>query len=254
MKVKVNEIYTTNKCGDVKVIEYNGCFDIIVEFQDSTRYVCSVTSGNLRRGNIKNQYFRNVAGVGYIGEGPYKCFDFEGGRKKLSRVFNTWSNMIIRCYSAEHHLEFPSYKDNTVEDIWHNFQNFAKWYENKNVPPGFELDKDILVKGNKVYGPSQCCFVPKKINVLFRKINQDRELPTGVVKHPSKKEKYRPDFAPARRKYNKGLGSYDTVEEAFSIYKYEKEWYIKNLAEEYKQDLENKVYQALINWNVEVAD
>lgn len=32
---------------------------------------------------------------------------------------------------------------------------------------GWHLDKDILLKGNKVYSPETCAFVPAKINSLL---------------------------------------------------------------------------------------
>lgn len=162
MKIEEGQIYETNKCGNVKVIEYRNCHDIIVQFQDETEYTCSVRSGNLKRGFVKNPYYKSLVGIGYIGEGPYKCYDYVDGRKKLSKMFNTWSNMIIRVYSPEHHIEFPAYKNSTVQAIWHNFQNFAEWYSLKQPIKDWELDKDILVKGNKEYGPELCCFVPKK--------------------------------------------------------------------------------------------
>ena len=64
--------------------------------------------------------------------------------------------------------------DCSVYEGWHNFQNFAKWYEDNYYEIEEEqmhLDKDILVKGNKVYSPDTCVFVPETINGLFVKSN-----------------------------------------------------------------------------------
>lgn len=88
---------------------------------------------------------------------------------------------------------------------------------------------------------------PKKINTILRTFKKDRELPTGVTKAWNK---YRPDFAPSRRLYGKSFKSYETPEEAFDVYKAEKEHYIKVLANEYKDLLDNNVYSALINWQI----
>ena len=48
---------------------------------------------------------------------------------------------------------------------------------------GWELDKDILVKGNKIYSPDTCCFVPKEVNTVFTKRQSKRgDYPIGVIK------------------------------------------------------------------------
>lgn len=108
-------------------------------------------------------YDKSAYGVGYIGEGAYKI--------SFKRVFYPhyiyWRTMMKRCYSDHFHTQFPTYKDCSVVKDWHNFQNFAKWYDENYYEIGEEmmhLDKDILVKGNKVYSPETCVFVPQSIN------------------------------------------------------------------------------------------
>ena len=45
----------------------------------------------------------------------------------------------------------------------------------------YHLDKDILVKGNKVYSPETCCFVPQEINsLLVTSVRSRGDQPIGV--------------------------------------------------------------------------
>lgn len=57
-------------------------------------------------------------------------------------------------------------------------------------------------------------------------------------------------------KNKKYLGRFplDQVEEAFLTYKRFKENYIKQVADEYKNLIPDKVYQALYNYKVEITD
>ena len=48
------------------------------------------------------------------------------------------------------------------------------------------------------------------------------------------------------------LGRFDTPEEAFQAYKQVKESYIKEVAEKWKGDIDPRVYEALMNWTVEI--
>ena len=72
--------------------------------------------------------------------------------------------MFDRCYYSGYQDNNPTYRGCTVAEEWHNFQNFAKWYED-NYIEGYQLDKDIKVEGNKVYGPDTCMFISKQENV-----------------------------------------------------------------------------------------
>lgn len=53
---------------------------------------------------------------------------------------------------------------------------------------------------------------------------------------------------------NTKLGTFDTVEDAFTKYKDYKEAFIKNIAEQYRDKMADKVYQAMINWQIEITD
>ena len=198
----------------------------------------------IKKGNIKNPYHKSVFGVGYFGVGDYK-----GGNEKCYR---TWYNIFIRCYSEDYKIKRPTYKDATVCEEWHNFQNFAKWFEENYYEVGDEemhLDKDILVKGNKVYSPETCVFVPQKINQLFVNRSRSSSLPRGVRKEWNRFK------AEIKCNGNKTyLGMFSTKEEAFESYKNAKEKYIKEVAEMYNGIIPTKLYDALINYTIHIED
>lgn len=105
-----------------------------------------------------------------IGEGNYKVSD----NTIVNLNYSTWLSMLKRCYNIEFQFKHSSYIGCSVHEDWHNFQNFAKWYDENYYSIGNEriaLDKDILVKGNKIYSPETCIFVPHNINNLFTKGN-----------------------------------------------------------------------------------
>ena len=115
-----------------------------------------------------------------------------------------------------------------------------------------DLDKDILFKGNKVYSPETCVFVPHTINVLFLNSKKNRgDLPLGV--HFDKdKSKYRAEMSFMGRGIK--LGTFDTAEDAFARYKEYKEDFIQDMAEQYSDEIPNKVYEAMMGWKIEVND
>lgn len=148
-----------------------------------------------------------------------------------------------------------SYKACSVCDEWLDFQNFAVWYENNIYHINDErmcLDKDILVKNNKIYCPDRCCFVPNHINMLFTKVNKSRgKYPVGVY-YDNRIDKYIAKCKSDGKSIY--LGSYNTVEEAFIHYKIFKENEIKRVALLYEKYLPLNVFKALINYKVDIND
>lgn len=158
--------------------------------------------------------------------------------------------MLERCYNLEHQERQPTYKGCKVDERWHNFQNFAQWYE-ENYKESCVLDKDILVKGNKIYSFKNCCFVPQDINNLLIKANSIRgKYPIGVSLHKEGRFQVRLNIY-GKRIY---LGLFDTYQQAFQAYKITKEQYIKEMAEKWRYKITEPTYQALINYQVEITD
>ena len=190
--------------------------------------------------------------IGSIGKGEYNSI-------KDSKAYMVWKGMLDRCYNEKYRNKYRTYIDCEVCEEWLCFQNFAEWfYENYYEIEGEEihLDKDILMKGNKMYSPDTCIFVPKRINSLFTKCDRARgSLPVGV-RYRRDTNKFRVECSTQKNgvKHRVSLGQYDTVEEAFEVYKQFKENYIKEVAEEYKNKIPVKLYEALINYKVEITD
>lgn len=109
----------------------------------------------IKSGQILHPCDRNVYGIGYLGIGKYTYAE----NKHRS---DCWRAMFKRCY--ETNGNYLSYSDIEVCEDWHNFQNFAEWYNN-NYIEGFDLDKDLKSRsGAKVYSPDTCCFLSPKLN------------------------------------------------------------------------------------------
>lgn len=235
----------------MQVIEFINTRDILVKFENG--YFKRTIWDSFVKGEVKNPYDKTIYGVGYLGEGKYKSA--LNGSKTIQ--YNTWQNMLERCYNSKFHTKRPSYRGCTVIDVWHNFQNFAAWFdENYYEVEGqkMHLDKDILIKGNKLYSPDTCVFVPKRMNVLFVKNDSTRgNFPIGVT-YNKKLDKYIGKCSVGGGEKPKHLGCHSTIEEAFQEYKTFKEKLIKQIAEEYKDGIPEKLYSALLSYEIEIND
>lgn len=232
------------------IVEYISYNNITVEFQDEYKARVNRTYNNFKKGNIKNPYFKSVYAVGYLGIGKFKSTK----NGKITREYDMWHSMLSRCYCDKYQDNYPTYKGCEVCRDWHNFQNFAKWYhENYYEIDGQRmcLDKDILVKGNKIYSPETCIFVSNDINLLFIKNDRVRgDCPIGVAKKNGRFRSY-VSIGTIKQIH---LGMFDTQEEAFNVYKNFKEKYIKQVADEYKDKIPKKLYDAMYNYKVEITD
>lgn len=242
----------------MKIVEYKEAQDVIVEFQDEYKARVHTNYSAFKKGNVKNPYDREVFGVGYIGEGKYKSRGEDG---KHTKVYKTWRSMICRCYDPYEINKRPTYIDCYVCEEWHNFQNFAQWfYENvyNCNNERMDLDKDILIKGNKIYSPETCVFVPERINKLFIKRDKTRgEYPIGLTysKSSNKLLVQCSVFENGKGKI-KYLGYFPLNKpfQAFYAYKIFKENYIKQVADEYKGMIPQKIYDAMYRYKVEIND
>lgn len=199
-----------------------------------------MTYQNFVRGNIRNPYDRIVKNIGYMGVGKYTS----DGSQYIRRVFGIWTEIIARCYKEDIREKYPSYENCIMCDEWHNYQKFREWYDSNFYQVGTErmhIDKDILFKHNRVYSPETCMIVPQRINMLFMKHRPNKyDLPSGIGIAANGR------FSAS---YNgKSLGIFDTVEQAAIQHDKVKKETIIQIANEYKDVIPDKLYQALINW------
>lgn len=232
MAINVGDVVTTNH-GKVTVSEKLGNCKFRVIFEDGFSKI--VGNGAIRKKSIRNPYYRTVCGLGYLGEG---CFNSK------DRAYSLWRGMLHRCYDEKCLKLNPQYIGCTVAEDWHNFQNFATWYnEQPNAHlESFEIDKDLKSFGNKVYCKDMCSLIPNRINSL---IKPNVKGYTWKKSHNGfavtcRDEKGVPQF----------LGSFKTEKEAYLVYKAYKESIVKLLAEEYNNFLDRQVYDNLINFTL----
>lgn len=187
-----------------------------------------------------------VCGVGVF-DAPYvKTKD-----ELTLKAYRHWNNMLQRCYGQSNFPSKPAYKNCSVCEQWYSFLSFRKWFD-LNYVEGYCLDKDLLLKGNKIYSPDTCCFVPPFVNTLLLSCKSSRgKYPIGVTgsgKH----------FCVKIYKYGKSVyvGFFKTTEEAFAAYKQAKEAYIKEVAQKYYDEgkITKRVYNALMKYEVEITD
>lgn len=246
-RMKVGEIYSNFYDSKYEVVELLPNSECRIKFLDEFGYEKVTLRSDVKRG-IRNPFYRNMVGVGYVGEGDYTP-------DKDRKVFTLWGNMFTRCYDPKSWLKLPTYKDCEVQEKWHSFQNFARWCYNQPEflqQDGWCLDKDVIVKGNKIYSEETCAFVPRDINNLFTlRGNKRGEYPLGVHKE-GKSGKFIAQINRQGRRIC--LGRFATPEQAFLVYKEAKEAVVKEIAEKYKSGISSQVYKSLINWKVEVTD
>lgn len=242
----VGKTFKSNQGSYCVVVEYVDCYNVRVKFLDENSHECFIPLSDLRRGEFKNPYFPSVFGVGYVGVGHFKPY-VDG---KVTQEYSCWLSMMERNYCKDREAKYPSYTDCYVSKNWHNFQNFAEWYTSqKFYGAEYHLDKDVLVSGNKVYSEETCSLVPVEINNLLISPKKNKgKYPTGVCLKKSTGK-----FVVQIKKFGKAVhvGYFNTIDEAKIAYKKEKEKYVKEVAVIWKDKVDQRVFNSLINWKFE---
>ena len=245
---RTGETGYNNYGSEMRITRCRNSKDIDIYFPEYEWTSTNKTYSQFKSGKVICPYERRICDIAYTGEGRYATT--VNGKHTL--YYKIWHAMITRCYNSNFHKHNPTYNNCTVCEDWHNFQNFAEWCEDNyySIPnETMELDKDILVKNNREYGPDKCVFVPHKINSLFLKpTTNNRDLPTGV--HYDR-GKYVASINIGRYIH---IGSFDTPQEAFQAYKQYKEHYVKAIADSYRELIPNKLYNAMYEYEVEIDD
>jgi len=173
---------------------------------------------------------------------------------KLIMEYVLWKNMLKRCFYEGYKQNQPTYQDVTCSKEWLSMTKFIEDVSQMRGYglSGWALDKDILQKGNKLYSKETCCFVPAEVNLLLIKSDNSRgEYPVGVCFHKATGKFMAYLTINGKQKH---LGYFTTPEEAFQVYKLAKEAYIKVVAQQWQHLLDERVYQALLDYEVNIDD
>lgn len=178
--------------------------------------------------------------------------------------YEKWSSMFKRCYSESIHKNRPTYIGCFVCEEWKYYKNFYEWMHSQSnfeilefIGEKYHLDKDIILKNNKIYSPNTCELVPHIVNTLFLSCNSHRgKYPIGVY-YATDRHKFKAQCQDVFSGKYKNLGGYTTPEDAFFLgYKPFKEDIIKRVAEqEYsKGTITKKCFDAMMRYQVNITD
>ena len=263
---KTGETNISNEGCVMKIVEYNNALDIIVEFQDEHKYRVHAQYKDFKNGQCKNPFYPSVFGHGYLGidrnGNVPKTYESKDGKSVHTWEYNKWNAMLQRCFDNKLKEKKPTYKDITCCNRWLCFANFLEDFEilkqeySWNEDEKLNLDKDILHKGNKIYGLENCVLVPQWINTLFIKCDASRgQYPVGVSYH--KRDRKYQACCSVNGEYV-SLGYYNTIEQAFSAYKTAKENEIKRIANDCALKgyitKDSRLYNAMMGYQIGIDD
>lgn len=241
-KIKAGDCYNTNQGCTLEVLAYTNANNVDVIFHENG-FKKTTTAVEIRRGTVKNPYYPSVAGIGYLGEGVYQSR--AGTKTPKTPEYSLWSGVLSRCYYRKTAGLHTAYEGVTVAECWHNFQNMAEWCQHQIGfgREGWDIDKDALVRGNKVYGPDTCCFLPQEINRMLSGIL------TGCAGYSVRKNgSYRVRCRIDGKEVT--IGHFTCKDKAFLAYKDVKEKEIKRLANKWKSEIDPRAYCALMDFEI----
>ena len=176
--------FMTSNGGEVEIVGKVDKSHFLVVFEDGT--IIMAQNSAIRTGRVKNPNVPSVLGVGYLGVGNHLA----SKGCKDTKEYKLWHRMLQRAYDKKFHKNHPTYKDVIVDKKWLNFNtfcsditklyNYKEWNEDTNKRNNYELDKDIRVEGNKVYGRDTCMFVTQAQNLQFSNVTGKTYMATMI--------------------------------------------------------------------------
>ena len=246
----VGKVFDSKRFGKVVVTKYVNAKEVHIKFLN-TGYECTELMSSIVSGYVKDKTIPTTCGVGFI--------DVEGASigRNMTKWYAAWNNMMNRCYNENTRHISKTYEDCYVSESWKYLSNFKEWYNSQIgcEQDGWHVDKDLLFKGNKVYSAETCVLLPQQINTLITGANAIRgDLPKGIYYDKSKgiNSRYRARVSQDGKYVC--YGSYSNLDDAWLAYKGAKEAWVKVVAERWKDKIDPRAYNALLNYTVEWDD
>ena len=171
---------------------------------------------------------RLVYGVG-INDADYSVSQTVSGKRINCPFYRVWIAMLQRCYDQNHHIKRPTYSGCTVAQKWHSFMSFRAWMKELDWD-GKALDKDLLVQGNKIYGPTTCVFISTQLNNFTTDRGAARgNYPIGVNYH-NRDAKFRAMCCNPFTGKQESLGHFDDPQSAHEAWRKRKNEHANQLA------------------------
>ena len=245
----VGKVCKSKSSGDFKIIKYNNAKNVEIQFL-KTGYEMVSTLDNIKSGGVKDPYVPSVYGVGVFGT-KYPS-NINGVRTK---GYELWQNMLKRCYSDSYKKKYPTYEGCEVSDKFKSYEYFYEWCNKQKGfgVEGWHLDKDLLIKGNEVYSESTCVFIPQEINQVLINCTASRGKHLIGVYWSKTHKAFKAQVSKNKGK-SEHLGFFNTEIEAFNAYKTAKESFIKEQANKWKSQIDERAYEALMKYQVEITD
>lgn len=170
---------------------------------------------------------------------------------RATKEYRLWRAMLQRCYDAKYHDKYPTYAGCLVSDNFKSYSYFYNWCHNQIGfgLDGWHLDKDILIRNNKIYSEDACVFVPSDVNNFFVDCRASRGLYPVGVNFDKATGKYRAQCT-VKSNGRKYLGLYPTPDSAHSAYKACKEALCKDVADYWRGQIDKRVYNVLMSWKL----
>lgn len=193
-----------------------------------------------------------------LSDGKWANRPYVDGRQQFTLSGVKWSNIINKCkIDGSIQRRDPSYIG--CVNRFSDYQQFVEWHVSQigygNIDENgdtWHIDKDLLIKYNKIYSSDTCILLPRELNCLLEVHSINRgNYPIGV-------DYYKPNdmFRAAMKcgKTRKHIGYFSTPEEAFARYRVCKLEFIHKQAEKWKQKIDKRAYDALINYDISIID
>lgn len=178
-------------------------------------------------------------GIGYFGND--RRYEFN------NKAYGTWYYILGQV------KKYP--ERNAICEEWKDYNNFLEWYD-KNFytvdKEKMDLLKDILDRDNIIYCPEKCIFVPYRITRLLKGTASKTNLPVGVGKKKNSDMYYSTcSVIRCGKKTTVRHSGFNSPQEAFEQYKKDRKKYIRDVAESYIYDIPEKLYFAMLDWEID---
>ena len=155
-------------------------------------------------------------GVG-LNDSDYLTQPSIGGARVRCPAYSAWCEVIKRGYCSKYKAKYPTYEGVVVCNNWLEFSNFREWFINNHID-SYELDKDLLFVGNRVYSPKFCVFVPNWVNAFTTDCSANRGDYKIGVHWDISNNSFRSRCSNPKTKKREHLGLFKTEHEAYNAW------------------------------------